>query len=84
MKGYAMRVSARLDGEYERQIEFLMKVTGMRVSDVLKASVAHYYKEVSAAARPQLSNLRSFIGKQGSGRKDVSQRAKELLGESVA
>lgn len=79
-----MRVNARLDGEYERQVEFLIEATGMGVSDVLKASVAHYYKEISAAARPQLSNLRSFIGKQGSGRQDVSRRAKELFGESVA
>ena len=79
-----MRVNARFEGESERQVEFLTEATGLGVSDVLKASVAHYYKVISAAGQPRLANLRRFIAKQGSGRTDVSIRAKELFGESVA
>lgn len=79
-----MRVNARFDGENERQMEFLTRATGLGVSEVLKASVEHYYKLVSAASQSKLANLRQFISKQGSGRTDVSARAKELFGESVA
>jgi hypothetical protein len=79
-----MRVNARFEGEYERQVEFLTEATGLGVSDVLKASVAHYYQVVSATGQPRLANLRRFIGKQGSGRTDISTRAKEIFGDSVA
>lgn len=79
-----MRVNARFDGEYERQMEFLSEATGLGVSEVLKASVAHYYEMVSASSQSKLPNLSRFIGKQGSGRSDVSVKAKELFGESVA
>lgn len=79
-----MRVNARFDGEYERQMEFLSEATGLGVSEVLKASVAHYYKLVSASSQSKLPNLSRFIGKQSSGRKDVSVKAKELFGEVVA
>lgn len=79
-----MRVNARFDGEYERQMEFLSEATGLGVSEVLKASVAHYYGVISASSRSKLPNLRNFIGKQGSGRTDVSVKAKKLFGEGVA
>jgi len=79
-----MRVNARFDGEYERQMEFLSEATGLGVSEVLKASVEHYYKMVSASSQSKLPNLSRFVGKQGSGRTDVSVRAKELFSESVA
>jgi hypothetical protein len=79
-----MRVNARFDGEYERQMEFLTEATGLGVSEVLKASVAHYYKVVSASSQSKLPNLSHFIGKAGSGRTDVSAKAKELFGESTA
>jgi hypothetical protein len=79
-----MRVNARFDGEYERQMEFLTEATGLGVSEVLKASVAHYYKMVSASSQSKLPNLSRFIGKGGSGRTDVSVKAKELFGESTA
>jgi len=79
-----MRVNARFDGEYERQMEFLSEATGLGVSEVLKASVAHYYKVVSASSQSKLPNLSRFIGTQGSGRTDVSVKSKELFGESIA
>jgi len=79
-----MRVNARFDGEYERQMEFLSEATGLGVSEVLKASVAYYYKMVSASSQSKLPNLSRFIGKQGSGRADVSVKAKELFGDSIA
>lgn len=79
-----MRVNARFEGEYERQVEYLTQATGMGVSDVLKASVEYYYQAMRAKGKPQLNNLRAYMGKQDSGRSDVSSRYKELVGESVA
>lgn len=78
-----MRVNARFEGEYERQVEFLTEATGMGVSDVLKASVEYYYQAMRAKGKPQLNNLRPFIGKLDSGRSDVSSRYKELYGEAL-
>jgi predicted Ser/Thr protein kinase len=79
-----MRVNARFEGEYERQVEYLTQTTGMGVSDVLKASVEYYYQAMRAKGKPRLDNLRAFIGKQDSGRSDVSSRYKELLGDATA
>jgi hypothetical protein len=79
-----VRVNARFEGEYERQVEFLTQTTGMGVSDVLKASVEYYYQAMRAKGKPQLNNLRAYIGKQDSGRSDVSSHYKELYGAAVA
>jgi len=79
-----MRVNARLDAESRRQLEYLVEATQSGVSDVLKASLAHYYSAVRANRPPRLTRLCAFIGKQGSGRSDVSVRAKELVTDSIA
>jgi hypothetical protein len=84
MSGVDMRVNARFDGEYAKQMEFLTEATGLGVSEVLKASVAHYYQMVSASSPSQLPNLRRFIGGRGSGRTDISSRTRELVGDGLA
>jgi adenylylsulfate kinase-like enzyme len=79
-----MRVNARLDEESQRQLEYLLEATGSGVSDILKASLAHYYSAVRADRAPQLARLLAFTSKSGSGRSDVSVRVKELLSDSTA
>lgn len=79
-----MRVNARLDDESQRQLEYLLEATGSGVSDVLKASLAHYYSAVRADRAPHLTHLLAFTAKSGSGRSDVSVRVKELLTDSTA
>jgi hypothetical protein len=79
-----MRVNARFDGEYAKQMEFLTEATGLGVSEVLKASVAHYYQMVSASTPSKLPNLSRYIGVQGSGRTDVSAKTRELIGDGLA
>jgi len=79
-----MRVNARLDAEGQRQLEYLREATGAGVSDVLKASLAHYYASVRGERRPRLDHLRPFIGKQGSGRSDISVVSKDLLAETLS
>jgi predicted transcriptional regulator len=78
-----MRVNARLDDETQRQLQYLIEATGSGVSDVLKASLAHYYQKVRADQRPRLRHLSASIGKVGSGRSDISARAKELLADAI-
>jgi predicted Ser/Thr protein kinase len=78
-----MRVNARLDDETQRQLEYLIEATGSGVSDVLKASLAHYYQKVRADQRPRLRHLSASIGKVGSGRSDIAARAKELLADAI-
>jgi hypothetical protein len=79
-----MRVNARLDSESERQLEYLLEATGSNVSDVLKACLAHYYNVVQASQTPRLKHLLAFSEKRGSGRSDVSVRAKELLTDAIS
>jgi hypothetical protein len=79
-----LRVNARLDAESQRQLEYLLEATGSGVSDVLKASLAHYYATVRADRAPRLTHLSGYIGKQGSGQSDVSVRVKELLTDTIA
>jgi len=79
-----MRVNARLDAESRRQLEYLLEATGSGVSDVLKASLAHYYSQVRANRTPRLTHLFACIGKPGSGRRDVAARSKELLTDAIA
>lgn len=78
-----MRVNARLDDETQHQLEYLIEATGAGVSDVLKASLAHYYQKVRADQRPRLLHLSASIGKVGSGRDDVAARGKELLADAI-
>lgn len=78
-----MRVNARLDDEYERQMKFLTEKTGLGVSDVIKASIDHYYRSLRGAEKPQLRYLRTAIGQRGSGHSDIASRSKERLLESL-
>ncbi|MEO8299977.1 MAG: hypothetical protein ABI574_19465 [Burkholderiales bacterium] len=76
-----MRVNARFEGESERQMEFLTQATGLGVTEVLKASVTHYFALLRGQHKPRLAHLRPLIGTQGSGRSDVASRTKEVLAE---
>jgi hypothetical protein len=79
-----VRVNARLDDESRRQLEYLLETTQHSgVSDVLKASLEHYYSKVRAENAPRLTRLLALSGKLGSGRSDVSERAKEMLTEAL-
>jgi hypothetical protein len=76
-------VNARLDPESQRQLEFLLETTGVGISDVLKASIAHYHAAVRSGHAPRLRHLTAAIGRHGSGRSDISARTHELLSEAL-
>jgi len=79
-----MRINARLDSESQRQLEYLLEATGSSISDVLKTCLAHYYSMVRGTRTPRLKHLLAFSDKRGSGRSDVSVRAKELLTDTIS
>lgn len=78
-----MRVNARFDSEAEKQLQFLAQVTGMGVSDVLRASVEHYYRAVRARSGT-LQHLSAFVGSGDSGQRNVSTDYKRILGDSLS
>lgn len=79
-----MRINARLDADSGRQLQYLMETTGLSVSDLVKASLAHYYEAVRSERPPRLARLLAVAGSQGSGRGDLSVRSKQSLDESLA
>ena len=52
-----MRINARLDEDRKRKLEYLMRVTGLRVSDIIKQAIdALYERSERTGSRPgQLS-----------------------------
>ena len=75
-----MRVNARFDLDAETQVAYLSQVTGMGVSEVLRASVQHYYDAVRAR-QTGLKHLSTFIGQGDSGRGDIAGSYKARLAE---
>ena len=78
-----MRVNARLDEESQQQIEYLTATTGMAVSQVLRESVALYYRQVRTQ-RSGMRNLAALIGRGESGRSDIASDVKSNLSSIYA
>ena len=78
-----MRVNARLDDEAREQIEYLTAATGMGVSQVLRESVALYYRQARASAGGA-KHLLALAGKGSSGRSDIASDVKCYLTEGWA
>ena len=75
-----MRVNARFEGDAEQQLNYLAEATGLGVSEVLRASVQHYYDQVRAR-RGGLAHFAAFVGQGRSGRADVAGSYKARLAE---
>ena len=78
-----MRVNARLDEESREQIEYLTAATGMGVSQVLRESVALYYRQARASAGGA-KHLLALAGKGSSGRSDIASDVKRYLADGWA
>ncbi len=78
-----MRVNARFEGVAEQQVEYLAKTMDLSVSDVLRVSVDHYYRQVRGE-QPQLRHFGKHVGAHRSGRSDISENYKAALGEALA
>jgi hypothetical protein len=79
----AMRINARLDEASQKQLEHLARVSGQRVSDVVRESPGRYHAEVSARQRPPM-NFLSMVDDGRSGRTDLASNYKQVIAESAA
>lgn len=77
-----MRVNARFEGAAEQQVTYLATSTGLKVSDVLRESVAFYYRHVRAGSG-QLRHLSQLIGKGNSGHSDIAANVKHFIGQDL-
>ena len=79
-----MRINARLDEDHKRKLEYLMRVTGLRVSDIVKQAIdALYERAERAGGRPeQLLTKAGFVG-CGEGPEDLSVAYKDALQVSI-
>jgi predicted transcriptional regulator len=78
-----MRINARLDDESQQQIDYLTQATGASVSQVVRESLARYYRDVQAE-RSGLRHFARMIGQGDSGRSDMATNYKQILAESLA
>ncbi len=77
------RINARLDGKAAAQLHYLTATTGLGVSEVVRASLAHYYQAQRAVQTPALRHLAPLVGAFRSGSADTSSRVKEVMAEHL-
>ena len=77
-----MRVNARFEGVAEQQVTYLASSTGLKVSDVLRESVAFYYRHVRTEGG-KLKHLSRWIGQGDSGQSDIAANVKKYLQEGL-
>jgi len=82
-QGVPVRVNARLDEESQQQIDYLTATTGMGVSQVLRESVALYYRQERARVAGA-RHLLALVGKGRSGRADIASDVKRHIAEGLA
>lgn len=78
------RLNARLGPELDRKVAYLRRRMGLDTSEVMRASIEHYYEAVRGAganARRVLEESGFVAG--GSGPPDLSERYKEHLNRSL-
>lgn len=77
------RINARLDAHAAAQLQYLTATTGLGVSEVVRASLAHYYQAQRAQQAPALRHLLPLVGGFRSGRSDTSARVKQVVAEHL-
>jgi len=78
------RLNARLDPEMERKVAYLRRRTGLGTSDLVRASLDHYYEAVRSGGGKarEILEASGFVG-GASGPVDLSERYKEHLAGSL-
>jgi hypothetical protein len=74
------RLNARLDEEMQRKVAYLRKRTGLDTSDLVRASLDHYYEAIRSGGGKAREILEEsgFIG-IAPGPADLSERYKDVL-----
>ncbi len=79
-----MRINARLDEDHRRKLEYLMRATGSRVSDIVKQAIdALYERAERSRSRPEkLLTNSGFVG-CGEGSEGLSVQYKDALQKTI-
>jgi hypothetical protein len=80
-----MRVNARLTAEEASKLDYLVRIEGKSVTEVIRASIVRYYDEARAthAAASGALERTGFIG-CAEGEPDLSRSYKRRLTDSLA
>ena len=78
------RINARLDTQACAQLAYLTATTGLGISEVVRMSLAHYYRAQRTAQTPALKHLMPLVGRFRSGQADTSERVKQVVAEHIA
>ncbi len=78
-----VRINARLDAKAAAQLHYLTATTGLGVSEVVRASLAHYYQAQRAVQTPALRHLKPLVGAFKTGSADASSRVKQVVAEHL-
>lgn len=78
------RLNARMDPDMERKVAYLRRRTGLGTSELVRASIDHYYRAVRAggANAKEILEASGFVG-GGSGGRDLSTTYKSVLATSL-
>lgn len=78
-----MRINARLDEDHRRKLQFLMRSSGSRVSDILNKAIdlLHAHVEQARGRPDKLLTSSGFVG-CGEGSEDLSVSYKDELKKS--
>jgi len=77
------RINARLGEELARKLDYLAERTQQSASDVLRESIAAYYREVEESPVRARDLLEEFVGSVD-GPADLSSKYKEELERSLS
>lgn len=80
-----MRINARLDTEHSRKLDFLLRMTNQKISDIVKCAIDVYYEQVKST-RPRPAETLRASGFVGFAKADpeLSATYKERLGEALS
>ena len=77
-----MRANVRFKGVVDQQIAYLASTTELKISEVLRQSVAIYYQQVRGGKK-RLKHLPKLIGDGDSGHSDIASNVKKHLAKGL-
>ena len=77
------RINARLGQELARKLDYLAERTQRSTSDVVRESIAAYYRALEESPAPPADALRDFVG-CADGPRDLSSKYRRELERSLA
>lgn len=75
------RINARLDAQAAAQLDYLVATTGLGVSGVVRASLAHFYQAQRAGQVTSLKHLMPLVGRFHSGHCGTSAQVKQVVAQ---